>query len=54
MNTETDVALTKLTCKRCGHEWWPRSPGKPIKCPKCQTMRWDKDNDKTPLHLNGD
>ena len=35
-------ALAKLHCERCGEEWWPRSPEKPLRCPRCQSALWEK------------
>lgn len=37
MKVQTPV----LTCKRCGHEWIPRSPDVRI-CPSCKSARWDQ------------
>jgi len=28
--------LPKLKCENCGHEWAPRKPEPPKKCPRCQ------------------
>jgi hypothetical protein len=33
--------LSQLTCQRCGHSWWPRTPGRPGVCPKCKRHDWD-------------
>ena len=32
-------------CKRCGHNWLPRQPGKPRRCPNrhCHSVRWDEE-----------
>ncbi len=30
------------TCTRCGHTWTPRKPIKPIECPRCKSVRWDR------------
>ena len=27
-------------CRRCGHEWYRRSPSPPAQCPKCGSSRW--------------
>ena len=29
-------------CKRCNHEWVKRTKGKPVACPNCKGMDWDK------------
>lgn len=34
-------AIEKKECKRCGHQWWPKVPGRPFVCPKCHVPRWD-------------
>lgn len=39
----------KLKCKRCGHEWYPRTPGVlPRVCPnpKCKSPYWNKERIK--------
>ena len=35
------VRLRGCRC-RCGHEWLPRTPGKPRTCPLCKSPRWDR------------
>lgn len=42
----------KLHCKRCPHSWWPRSPERPIKCPKCGSPYWDRERIKRPASSN--
>lgn len=32
--------MDKLKCLRCGHEWYPRSPQAPLKCPGCNNKLW--------------
>jgi len=39
--TET-ATITELTCTRCGHKWYPRSPALPTRCPKCISPYWNK------------
>jgi len=36
-----------LKCKKCGHEWTPRTTS-PAACPACKNYNWDKErkNDK--------
>lgn len=31
-----------LKCNQCGHEWRPRIEDPRI-CPKCHSLRWDKE-----------
>lgn len=34
----------KYDCKKCGHEWNPKSPDnpkKPLACPRCKQYKWD-------------
>jgi 5-methylcytosine-specific restriction endonuclease McrA len=33
--------MEKIRCKQCGYQWLPRT-AKPIKCPHCQSRKWDK------------
>lgn len=35
--------MTKLTCNRCGHVWFPRSEKLPVECPACKSRYWDKE-----------
>ena len=32
--------ISKLTCKRCGNSWWPRSETTPKTCPSCRSELW--------------
>ena len=32
--------ISKLTCQRCGHEWWPATLELPKTCPRCKSYRW--------------
>jgi len=32
------------TCERCEHTWQPRV-GTPLKCPKCQTLHWRREEE---------
>ena len=36
------TVLTEKACLRCGHIWWPRTPERPVTCPKCNSPYWDK------------
>lgn len=40
--------LKKLKCNRCGHEWVPRVEDVRV-CPKCRSLRWDKDDKNTSV-----
>jgi predicted Zn-ribbon and HTH transcriptional regulator len=40
MNT---VRVPVYVCKRCGHEWIPRTDRKPSTCPKCRSAYWDRE-----------
>jgi len=33
--------MRSLRCKRCGHEWTPRSEKPPRNCPGCNSPYWD-------------
>ena len=35
--------MPTLKCKRCGHEWIPRSVALPKVCPKCNNPYLDKE-----------
>ncbi len=35
------IEIRKIKCKRCGHEWYPRSPDV-RKCPHCKSYYWDR------------
>jgi len=36
------IIIKPKKCLRCGYEWYPRKPGKPVRCAKCKTPYWDK------------
>ena len=38
-----DLDIPRLECKRCGHQWIPRSTLLPKVCPKCNSPYWDKE-----------
>lgn len=38
-----NYTLPRLQCKRCGHEWSPRSDSPPKVCPKCKSPYWDRE-----------
>jgi len=35
--------LPTLRCKRCKHEWHPRSNHRPVRCGKCKSPYWDRE-----------
>ena len=35
------IEINQVTCQRCKHKWYPRSPEVVI-CPKCKSPYWDK------------
>jgi len=35
--------LPRYDCKRCGHEWIPRTDKKPTICPSCKSPYWDSE-----------
>ncbi len=37
------MKLPILKCKKCGHEWTPRTDDVRV-CPKCRSLRWDRDD----------
>ncbi|MFQ5976461.1 MAG: hypothetical protein ACE5J5_09135 [Candidatus Hydrothermarchaeales archaeon] len=39
------IRIEKLKCKRCRHEWMPRTSDV-RKCPRCQTAFWDVEGEK--------
>jgi len=28
-------------CQVCGHKWFPRTDGVPLRCPSCKTRSWN-------------
>jgi predicted ATP-dependent serine protease len=40
--------IQKWACTKCGHAWYPRSPGKPSKCPRCQNFNSVQEYVPTP------
>lgn len=39
------IKITKLKCKRCGHQWVPKKEDV-RQCPKCKSVWWDKEKEK--------
>ena len=36
------IRIRKLECRKCGHKWTPRRDDV-RQCPKCKSVRWDKE-----------
>ena len=34
------MEMKKFRCKRCNHRWYPRKPGTPKTCPRCNSPYW--------------
>lgn len=41
-----DINLPFLKCKRCKHEWIPRTCNYPDVCPHCNSPYWNKERRK--------
>ena len=41
-----DLALPTLTCLRCDHSWYPRTPRSPKVCPRCKSPYWNREREK--------
>ena len=39
--------IKKLTCQRCGHEWWPRKQMPPGLCPQCRSALWRRPREES-------
>jgi len=39
--------MNKEKCKKCGHEWYKRLPGTPVRCPECGCRYYGKGARKT-------
>jgi DNA-directed RNA polymerase subunit RPC12/RpoP len=37
------------TCLRCNHTWQGRVSRKPIRCPRCSSVAWDKKKERTDI-----
>lgn len=35
------ISITKLKCKRCNWEWYPKSEIMPKVCPHCKSPYWN-------------
>lgn len=42
--------MIKNICKRCGHNWYKRTPKLPKVCPQCKTPYW---NDEKKSKIKG-
>ncbi len=45
------IVINQVTCQRCGHKWYPRSP-EVIICPHCKSPYWDKKKVRTTKTVN--
>lgn len=34
--------LREQQCLRCDHRWWPRTPSRTLRCPRCKSPYWDR------------
>jgi hypothetical protein len=34
--------VRQQTCLRCQHAWWPRTPTRTLRCPRCKSPYWDR------------
>lgn len=41
--------IKKRHCLRCPHEWYPKQPGRPVRCPRCNSYYWDQERRRRPL-----
>lgn len=47
------VAIAKLKCERCGHEWAPRVAVVKT-CPSCRSPYWDTPKQKKETQSQGE
>ncbi len=47
-----EITIKKQKCKRCGHDWMPRTENKPVSCPGCKSPYWDKEKIKNHKPVN--
>jgi rubrerythrin len=40
--TVIQETITKYKCDKCGHIWTPRQNTPTLKCPVCQSMKWNE------------
>ncbi len=40
--------LRQRTCLRCRHAWWPRTPSRTLRCPRCKSPYWDRPRRDAP------
>lgn len=45
------IETTRITCKRCGHEWTPRKEEVRV-CPKCHSVYFDLDKKSNDGEVN--
>ena len=41
------TTIEQLHCLVCGYRWLPRTANRPVKCPECQSRKWDKTKTET-------
>ena len=44
---EVELALARLKCKRCSHEWVRRGEELPEICPECKSPYWNRVRKRT-------
>jgi hypothetical protein len=44
--------LREHQCLRCAHRWWPRSPTRTLRCPRCKSPYWDRPRRTDPPARN--
>lgn len=44
--------LREQHCLRCAHHWWPRSPSRTLRCPRCKSPYWDRPRRTAPQVRN--
>ena len=37
-----NVKADALKCGQCGHVWLQRGEERPLLCPSCKSLRWDR------------
>lgn len=37
------ITIELCKCNKCSYAWRPRGCDKPAQCPKCHSVRWDKE-----------
>lgn len=42
-----EVLIKAKKCTRCDHVWMPRGDDKPLRCPNCGSVYWDREYRQT-------